>query len=88
MTPLETYFQQFRSKVIGIDTCFESESGSHPIIYADWTASGRMYGPIEETMKEGISPYVANTHTETTFTGTAMTLAYKRAKEIIKKINT
>lgn len=85
MTPLETYFQQFRSKVIGIDTCFESESGSHPIIYADWTASGRMYGPIEETMKEGISPYVANTHTETTFTGTAMTLAYKRAKEIIKK---
>lgn len=85
MTSLEQYFQSFREQVIGINAAFDSQTGHHKIIYADWTASGRMYGPIEELMKAEVSPYVANTHTETTFTGTAMTLAYKRAKEIIKR---
>ena len=56
MTSLEQYFQQFRSKVIGIDGSFVSNTGSHNIIYADWTASGRMYRPIEDIMVEGVSP--------------------------------
>ena len=30
-------------------------------------------------------PFVANTHTETTVSGTAMTMAYHEAKHIIKK---
>jgi selenocysteine lyase/cysteine desulfurase len=30
-------------------------------------------------------PYVANTHTETTISGTAMTMAYHQARNIIKK---
>jgi selenocysteine lyase/cysteine desulfurase len=39
------------------------------IIYADWTASGRLYQPIEEKLLKEIGPYVANTHTETSITG-------------------
>ena len=55
------------------------------IIYADWTASGRLYKPIEEKLLKEIGPFVANTHTETSVTGSAMTLAYHNARKIIKK---
>ena len=43
-----------------------------------------MYGPIEKLISSKIAPFVGNTHTETTVTGCSMTLAYKKAKEIIK----
>jgi selenocysteine lyase/cysteine desulfurase len=82
---LEQYFAPFRNNIIGIDQEFESPYGIKKIIYADWTASGRMYRPIEELLMEKISPFVANTHTETNVTGSTMTLAYKKAKDIIKK---
>ncbi|MEL6132511.1 MAG: aminotransferase class V-fold PLP-dependent enzyme [Bacteroidota bacterium] len=51
---------------------------------SDWTASGRLYGSIEEKIAQDIGPFVANTHTETNITGTAMTLAYHQARQIIK----
>jgi selenocysteine lyase/cysteine desulfurase len=44
-----------------------------------------LYRPIEEKMLEEFGPFVANTHTETSITGATMTLAYHKAREIIKK---
>lgn len=84
-TELELYFQQFRKHIIGIDQEFESPFGKKKIIYTDWTASGRLYRPIEEKLINDFGPFVANTHTETSVTGTAMTMAYHEAKRIIKK---
>ncbi|HWS60365.1 MAG TPA: aminotransferase class V-fold PLP-dependent enzyme [Flavobacterium sp.] len=84
-TELEHYFQQFRTNIIGIDQEFESPYGPKKIIYTDWTASGRLYRPIEEKIINEFGPFVANTHTETTVSGTAMTLAYHKARTIIKK---
>lgn len=84
-TELELYFQQFRKNIIGIDQEFETAFGTKKIIYIDWTASGRLYRPIEEKLINQFGPFVANTHTETTITGTAMTLAYHKARTIIKK---
>jgi len=84
-TQLETYFQQFRQDIIGVDQSFESPYGPQRIIYADWTASGRLYGPIEERLMVDIGPFVANTHTETSFTGSAMTMAYHKARKKIKE---
>ncbi len=72
-TELEAYFDQFRKHIIGIDQEFESPFGTQKIIYTDWTASGRLYRPIEEKLCNVIGPFVANTHTETTVSGTAMT---------------
>jgi selenocysteine lyase/cysteine desulfurase len=83
-TALELYFQQFRDNIIGIDQEFESAFGKKKIIYTDWTASGRLYRPIEEKLMNDFGPFVANTHTETTISGTAMTMAYHEAKNIIK----
>ncbi|MEL6485376.1 MAG: aminotransferase class V-fold PLP-dependent enzyme, partial [Bacteroidota bacterium] len=82
---LEQHFNAFRANVIGINTEFDSVYGKQPLIYADWIASGRLYGPIEETMKNNIGPMVANTHSFSSETGKASTYAYKHAREIIKK---
>ena len=79
-TKLEHYFQQFRSNIIGIDQEFETPFGKKKIVYTDWTASGRLYRPIEEKLINDFGPFVANTHTETTISGTAMTMAYHEAK--------
>nr|WP_315176174.1 aminotransferase class V-fold PLP-dependent enzyme [uncultured Flavobacterium sp.] len=83
-TALEQYFQQFRKNIIGIEQEFESPFGRKKIIYTDWTASGRLYRPIEEKLMNAFGPFVANTHTETTVSGTAMTKAYHHARNIIK----
>ncbi len=84
-TQLEQYFQQFRKNIIGIDQEFVSPYGKQKIIYTDWTASGRLYRPIEEKLTNDFGPFVANTHTETTISGTAMTMAYHKARSIIKQ---
>ena len=81
---LETYFNQFREQIVGINQTFESPYGKQDLIYTDWTASGRLYHPIEDKMLHKFGPFVANTHTETATSGAAMTLAYYEARKIIK----
>lgn len=82
---MEAYFEPFRNNVVGLNQYFDSPYGKKKIIYADWIASGRLYRPIEEKLLNEIGPYVANTHTETSITGSVMTHAYHDAREIIKK---
>lgn len=82
---LEDYFKPFRDNIVGVNETFKSPYGRKKIIYADWTASGRLYRPIEEKLLNEIGPFVANTHTETSITGSTMTLAYHDARHIIKK---
>ncbi|GER59076.1 aminotransferase class V-fold PLP-dependent enzyme [Patiriisocius marinus] len=84
-TKLECYFEPFRNNILGINQKFESPYGTQNLIYSDWTASGRLYSPIEDKMLKLFGPFVANTHTETTVSGTTMTKAYKEARTIIKK---
>ncbi len=83
-TELEQYFNTFRQNIIGIGQEFESPFGIQKIVYTDWTASGRLYRPIEDKLVSEFGPFVANTHTETTVSGTAMTNAYHEARHIIK----
>ncbi|MEN8121319.1 MAG: ABC transporter C-terminal domain-containing protein [Bacteroidota bacterium] len=48
VSKLEQYFKQFRDNIVGIDLEFKSPFGTKKIVYTDWTASGRLYRPIEE----------------------------------------
>ena len=82
---LEEFFSQFRKHIIGINQTFTSPYGEQKVVYADWTASGRLYRPVEEKICNELGPFVANTHTETSTTGAAMTLAYHEARKIIKR---
>lgn len=79
-----TYFDNLAHDVIGHDLVFEGPAGKKKLIYADWIASGRLYEPIEKILVEDFGPLVGNTHSESSFTGEAMTYAYKQAHRIIK----
>ena len=83
-TQMEQYFEKFRNNIVGINQEFDTPFGKQKIVYTDWTASGRLYRPIEEKLLNEFGPFVANTHTETTVSGTAMTNAYHEARHIIK----
>jgi selenocysteine lyase/cysteine desulfurase len=82
---MESYFDKFRRNTIGNDVLYKSPYGEMKMIYADWVASGRLYRPIEERIINELGPFVANTHTETSETGTLMTKAYHKAHKIIKE---
>lgn len=81
----EDYFRKFRDNIIGNGISYVSPYGEKKLIYADWVASGRLYKPIEDIIINSIGPFVANTHTETSETGTLMTSAYNLAKKKIKE---
>ncbi|HNZ37377.1 MAG TPA: aminotransferase class V-fold PLP-dependent enzyme [Candidatus Marinimicrobia bacterium] len=84
-TGLEEQFSCFRRNIIGIDYQYNFPGGCRPILYADWAASGRLYRPIEEYITNVLGPYVANTHSDATLTGTIITDAYHQAHKIIKQ---
>ena len=82
---LQQHFARFREGVIGEQLTHTLGGADRPVVYADWTASGRLYRPIEHFVSERLGPYVVNTHTESTLTGCTMTHAYHQAQRIIKK---
>jgi len=82
---MENYFEKFRKNIVGNDLVFKSPYGEKKMIYADWLASGRLYRPIEEKLMNELGPYVGNTHTETSETGTLMTKSYHLAHRMIKE---
>ena len=86
MENLEEYFAKFRKNIIGVDQTISTPwQNEIPLVYADWTASGRLYSRIEDKLRFDIYPLVANTHTDTNHTGMTMTYAYHKAQEIIKR---
>ena len=78
---LEDYFKPVREQIIGSNL----EYAGNRMIYADWTASGRLYAPIENFISNKIGPLVANTHTEASYSGCAMTKLYHQAQIAIKQ---
>ncbi len=84
MDALEHYFAPYRAHTVGQDQTFRSPYGEQRLIYADWTASGRLYAPIEQRLLQRFGPFVGNTHSESSETGRLMTLAYHQARELIK----
>ena len=74
-----------RSDIIGRNILFKTPFGEKPLIYADYTASGRCLYSIENYMLH-LMQYYANTHTEDDFTGKTMTEILHKSEIIIKKI--
>lgn len=80
----EAHFSLFRKNTIGINAVLNGPYGQVPLVYADWIASGRLYGPLEEQMLKVAYPFVANTHSESSALGASMTRAYHEARRRIK----
>jgi len=77
--------QQIEQSVIGSRRPFKTCFGEKPLIYADYTASGRSLSMIESHIRQHVLPWYANTHTETSFTGAQSTKLREEARQIIRK---
>lgn len=82
---MENHFNNFRNNIIGLNQTYITPFGEQKLLYADWIASGRLYAPIEDRISYDLGPFIGNTHTETSETGTLMTKAYHHAQQRIKK---
>jgi len=79
--------QWLRESIIGRNMPFETCYGEKPLVYADYTASGRAVHFIENYLVD-LMKYYANTHTEDDFTGKTMTtLLHDAEKEIKRMVN-
>lgn len=72
-----------REDIIGRNICFETPFGVKPLVYADYTASGRGLRSIENFVQR-ILQYYANTHTEDDFTGKTMSALLHEAEKYVK----
>jgi selenocysteine lyase/cysteine desulfurase len=77
--------EAIRGAVIGSDDIVEGPFGSHRVTYADYTASGRSLGFIEDFIRDAVLPLYANTHTESSGTGLQTTRFREDARAIIKE---
>lgn len=77
-------FQEIRNGIVGISHNITTPYGKKPLIYLDWTASGRLYAPIEEKMMKDFYPKIANSHSKSNTTGSFMTRSYEEALRMIK----
>ena len=82
---MSNLIQKIRDSIIGDHALIETPFGSRPLIYADYTASGRSLCFIEDFIRDEVLPYYANTHSETSFTGAQTTVLREQAREIIRQ---
>ena len=73
------YFERFRNDIVGLDTTFKTPYGEKPLLFADWTASGRASRSVEAAIGEILRLY-GNSHSEDTMVGRTMTGFYEASK--------
>ncbi|MBU3183095.1 aminotransferase class V-fold PLP-dependent enzyme [Clostridium psychrophilum] len=78
-------FKIFRENTVGYNERYKTPYGIKKMFYADWTASGRLYRPIEDKIVNTFGPFVGNTHSESNKSGRTMTKAYNFAHLKIKQ---
>src|SRR5690606_1155103 len=94
-TPLERFkaevaepdlIGRLRAGIIGEGAPVPGPQGTHPLVYADYVASGRALRQVEDFVMTEVLPYYANSHTEASFCGGAMTALRRAARAEIARI--
>jgi selenocysteine lyase/cysteine desulfurase len=75
--------ERVRRSVIGDDEVLTGPYGPRRVTYADWTASGRALGFVEDAIRSRVLPRYANTHTESSGTGRHTTRLREQARQLI-----
>lgn len=74
-----------RESIIGGDEVIDGPFGARPVVYADYTASGRALGFIEDYLRDQVMPLYANTHTDASGTGRQTGRFREDARELIRR---
>lgn len=96
MTELANLFSPFQDQIKGADICatvragligegvmIDGPFGAKPLVYADYTASGRALRQVETFVTDHVLPFYANSHTEASFCGARMTQMRRAARAAI-----
>jgi selenocysteine lyase/cysteine desulfurase len=82
--PIETpLLRRIRESVIGDDHVMTGPFGPRRVTYADYTASGRAVGFVEDFIRHEVLPRYANTHTESSGTGLQTSVLREDARRIV-----
>ena len=73
-----------RDQTLGIDAEVATPFGTRPLVYADFTASGRQLQFVEDYLL-GLAPLYANSHTDDSLTGRTATSLLHQAEAAIKR---
>ncbi|HEY7024176.1 MAG TPA: aminotransferase class V-fold PLP-dependent enzyme [Candidatus Limnocylindrales bacterium] len=85
MSEAEELIELIRSSLIGDDEAVAGPFGPRRVTYADYTASGRSLGFIEDYIRNAVMPLYANTHTESSGTGLQTTRFREDARRIVRE---
>jgi selenocysteine lyase/cysteine desulfurase len=81
----EALIERIRASIVGDDQVMDGPYGLHRVTYADYTASGRALGFIEDFIRDEVLPRYANTHTESSGTGLQTTRLREDARRIVRE---
>ncbi|MFK8040993.1 aminotransferase class V-fold PLP-dependent enzyme [Congregibacter sp.] len=79
----EQLIARIRESVVGQHIPIDTPFGSKPLVYADYTASGRALSFVEAQLQRTVLSYYANTHSESSMTGAQSTALREQARHII-----
>ena len=77
--------ETIRESVIGGSEVVDGPFGPRPVVYADYTASGRSLTFVEDYLRDVVLPLYANTHTESSGTGLQTTRFREEARAIVRR---
>jgi selenocysteine lyase/cysteine desulfurase/tRNA(Ile)-lysidine synthase TilS/MesJ len=82
-TKIERRIATLRENIIGSYDRFNTPFGDRPIVYADWTASGRLLRNVEDYVIHEVATLYGNTHTTTSITGYQSSSYRHEARQIL-----